>query len=96
MTISLSEAKPLLRKDETSIVEASYPPSLDQLSAARLRQKAQRARRLEDKYRDLTRGQRRSAKGAGERGGAARTEQKARLFGEVRERYEARLAQLPA
>lgn len=95
MTISAQQAKELCTKDEFKLVEASFPPQVGALSPARLRQKVERARKLADKYRDLSRKQNRSTKeGVTDRMRRTneRTAQKQQLFTEARERFEERLA----
>jgi hypothetical protein len=95
MAISVQEAKELCTKDELELVEASYPPRIDTFTPARLRQKIDRSRRLQDRYRDLSRRQNRKTK-AGvtipSRNSNERTARKSELFAEVRERFENRLA----
>jgi hypothetical protein len=92
MALTRAQAKEITTKAEFDLVEGSFSPAVTRLSPARLKQQADRARRLEDKYRDLFREQSRKGKEQGRRGSAARTERKAQLFAEVRERFEKRLA----
>lgn len=100
MPITRTQAKEICTKPEYELVEASFRPAVTGLSAARLRSKLERARRLQEKYRDLARQQHRTSKErtpARPRGASnLRTERKARLFAETRERFEKRLAQLEA
>lgn len=93
--ISRDQAKQLSSAPEWPLIDHSYPPALERASSAQLREYATQARRLHDKYRELARDQHRSrkAKGSGQADDNARTEQKAQLFEEARERYEARLGQ---
>jgi hypothetical protein len=95
MPITRGQAKEICTKPELELVEASFAPAVNTLSPARLRQKIGRARKLQDKYRELARTQHRALKDAepASRGRAAnaRTERKARLFEETRERFEKRL-----
>jgi len=94
MTISRTEAKDICTKPEFELVEASFSPEVKAFSPARLRSKIARARKLQDKYRDLSRKQNRETKETDPSRGSAntRTEQKATLFDETRERFEAQLA----
>ncbi len=97
MAISAQEAKDLCTQDEFRLVESSLPPQLAAVTPGRLRQKVERARKLESKYRDLSLKQNRSTKqGDADRMRKAneRTARKAQLFGEVRERLEKRAAEV--
>ncbi len=96
MTIPREEAKQLCSGDEMKIVDASFPPRIDQLGIDELRSHVTQARRLQDKYRDLARRQNREKKGAGAVPGSknVRTGQKEQLFVETRERFEERLGAL--
>jgi hypothetical protein len=100
MPVSRSQAREICTKPEMELVEASFPPSVNALSPARLRQKVSRARRLQDKFRDLAQKQNRASKGDTPTGRGpranARTERKARLFDETRARFEKRLEQAEA
>jgi hypothetical protein len=93
MPITRSEAKDICTKPEFELVESSFSPAVKSLSPARLKSKIGRARKLQDKYRDLARKQNRETKGSDPSREAAnkRTEQKATLFDETRERFEAQL-----
>lgn len=97
MAISREQAKEICTKPEFELVEASFPPTVLQLTPARLRSKAERSRKLQDKYRDLSRGQSRKLKESNPssrlQNSNQRTKQKAQLFGEVRDRFEEHLAQ---
>ncbi len=98
MPVTRAQAKEISTKPEYELVEASFRPTITELSPARLRSKITRARKLQDKYRDLAHRQNRETKEtapARSRSTAnLRTAQKARLFEETRERFEKRLAQL--
>lgn len=100
MPVSRAQAKEICTKPEFELVEASFRPAVTELTPARLRSKAQRARRLQDKYRDLAERQNRGTKetqpGRPRSRANQRTERKARLFAETRERFEKRLAQVEA
>jgi hypothetical protein len=102
MPVSRAQARAICTKPELELVEASFPPAVNALTPARLQSKIQRARKLQDKYRDLGRTQNRQVKG-GAKGGArratgrdanVRTERKARLFEETRQRFEKRLERM--
>ncbi|CAN5837523.1 hypothetical protein BH23GEM9_BH23GEM9_03080 [soil metagenome] len=99
MTISRTTAARLCTAAELELVEASYPANLKLITPGRLRQKASRARKLRDKYRDLSKRQRLETRGKSAprrsrpAAGHANTDRKAELFGEVLDRLEARLAQ---
>ena len=102
MAYTLTQARGLLTVAELELFEQSRAEPIKALSAARLRGKVTRARKLRDKYRDLYRRQsvatraapaaRRSAVGVDNQ----RTQRKAVIFGEVLGRFEARLQLLEA
>jgi hypothetical protein len=98
MAISRGQAKEICTKPEFELVEASFAPTVNSFTPARLRSKISRTRKLQDKYRELARTQHRSLKdGASSkrnRDSNARTERKAKLFEETRERFEKRLQKL--
>lgn len=98
MPITRPQAREICTREEMELVESSFAPAINKLGSAQLRDGVTRARKLQDKYRDLARTQGRSAKdGATERRGtdaAGRTDRKSRLFVETRERFEKRLAKL--
>jgi hypothetical protein len=98
MPISRTQAREICTKPELELVESSFAPAVNAFTPARLRSKITRSRKLQDKFRELSREQHRSLKGGSARdrpsNANARTERKARLFEETRERYEKRLARL--
>jgi hypothetical protein len=100
MPVTRPQAREICTKPEMELVEASFAPAVNRLTPARLRSKIDRARKLQDKFRDLARTQGRAVKGEGSdrrsRDTNARTERKSRLFEETRERFEKRLEQLEA
>jgi len=98
MPVTRAQAKEICTKQEFELVEASFRPEVTTLTAEQLRSKIERARSLQDKHRDLARQQSRGGKETGTRrdGSNARTERKAKLFVETRERLEKRLAQVEA
>jgi hypothetical protein len=97
MPVTRSQAKEICTKDELELVESSFAPAVNALPAARLKSRIDRARKLQDKYRELERSQNRAAKDSTSgktRTANARTARKARLFDETRARFEKRLARL--
>jgi hypothetical protein len=98
MPISRPQAREICTKPEMELVEASFAPAINALTPARLRSKITRARKLQDKYREMARSQHRTVKDknptARLRNNNVRTERKARLFEETRIRFEKRLARL--
>lgn len=102
MAHTLTQARGLLTIAELELFDQSRAEPIKALTAARLRGKVDRARKLRDKYRDLYRRQsvatraapaaRRSAVGADNE----RTQRKAVVFEEVLGRFEARLELLEA
>jgi hypothetical protein len=98
MPVSRAQAREICTKPELELVESSFSPAVNALTPARLRSKITRTRKLQDKYRELARGQHRSQKQSASNGRTrdsnVRTERKARLFEETRERYEKRLARV--
>jgi hypothetical protein len=96
MPVTRAQAKEICTKPEYEMVESSFRPAITSLTPARLRSKVERSRKLQDKYRELAQKQNRESKEQqGHARGTAnqRTEQKARLFAETRERFEKRLAE---
>ena len=99
MAISMARAKVLCSASELALVKASSKQEIGRHSAARLRQKEARARKLRDKWRDQATSQTRSAQAkAGARGAAANkySAEKAELFDEVLGRFTAQLAKAEA
>jgi hypothetical protein len=97
-TIGLSRARALCSPSELQVVKAASKKALVSHSAAALKKHVARARKLSDKWRDLAARQRREAqKAQGSRGTdkAARSQEKADLFGEVLTRLEAQQARQP-
>lgn len=100
MAISRTAARPFLTDAEIVLGEESFAPAVGMLTAAALRQRVVRARKLRDKYRDLEAKQRREMRGraaptrkrvpAGTRG----TSVKRQYFAEVLARFEKRLAEI--
>lgn len=97
MPISRTSAQRLCTKPEFELVDASFPARVKELTPGRLRQKVARARKLRDKYRDLSKRQRLEARGkrAPQRSrpaqGHENTDRKAELFQETLERFETQL-----
>jgi hypothetical protein len=102
MAHSKTAARKLATQAEWTLLEVSFPPLLKEITPGRLKQKVTRARKLQDKYRDLARQQRGEARGKrlpkGTRAAAGNdnTVAKQELFTEARERFEAQLMKLEA
>ena len=102
MAHSKTAARKLATQAEWALLEVSFPPFLKDITPGRLKQKVTRARKLQDKYRDLARQQRGEARGkrkpTGTRAakGNANTLVKQEIFAEALERFEAQLAKLEA
>ena len=99
MTISLAQAKSICTASELALVSVSKQNKLGKLSAAQLRMKVSRARKLRDKWRDQAEKQRRetqAAQRARQASANARSAEKANLFGEVLGQFEVQLAKLEA
>lgn len=99
MAISMQRAKTLCNASELELVRASTRQEIGKLSAARLRQKETRARKLRDKWQDQTKNQKRSAQAkTGSRAASANKNSaaKAELFDEVLGRFSTRLAKVEA
>lgn len=102
MAVHHATARKLATASEWALVEASFGRSITALTPARLRQKVARARKLQDKYRDLARQQRGEARGKRRARstraaqGNANTVVKQQMFAEALKRFTARLAQLEA
>jgi hypothetical protein len=93
MTIRMSEVKSLCDRNEIALVEASRKPQLEELSAGQLRQQAVRARKLVDKWRDLSRSQSRAhGRQVGVSKDESRSTRKEEIFAEALASFEARLA----
>ncbi len=99
MAISMVRAKALCSAGELALVKASTRQEIGAHTAARLRQKETRARKLRDKWRDQATGQKRSAQakaGSRDAGANKNSAEKAELFDEVLGRYTAQLAKTEA
>ncbi|MEO6031948.1 MAG: hypothetical protein ABIP61_08630 [Burkholderiaceae bacterium] len=102
MAYTLTQARGLLTQAELELFDQSRAEPVKALTAARLRGKLARARKLRDKYRDLYRRQSVATRKAPveRRSGAGvdneRTQRKAVVFEEVLGRFEARLQLLDA
>ena len=97
MAISMVRAKTLCSNSELALVKASTRQEMGRHSAARLRQKETRARKLRDKWRDQSASQRRASQakiGARDVEAAARSAEKAELFEEVLGRFSTQLAKV--
>jgi hypothetical protein len=99
MPVSMALARRLCTQRELELVEASTPRNVKALTPGRLKQKADRARTLRNKYRDLARRQRLEARGKTRprsrraAQGNENTVRKAELFDDALARF---LAQLDA
>lgn len=102
MTIQIRKAERLTSATEFTLVKAALAPALRKLDGKQLAAHVTRARRARDKYRDLLKRQRLSARErTGQKSGRggdanARTREKAELFQEVLQRFEARVEGLGA
>jgi hypothetical protein len=102
LTFTLTQARKLLTAAELEVFATSRGEALKALTVAQLARKVQRTRTLRDKFQDLLRRQvvatrtRTGSKTGTDDTANARTAQKAQLFDEVLQRFEARRAQLEA
>lgn len=102
MTISKPTARKLATQAEWTLLEASYAPMLKEITPGRLKQKITRARKLQDKFRDLSRQQRgeargkRRAKSTRPAAGNENTVNKELMFSEALERFQLQLTKLEA
>ena len=85
--IQRTEARRLSAENEWSLISSSLPPALEALSVARLKSKIVRARKLRQKYEDLYRRQKLSARsrmtGAPDEKLNVRTARKRQMFEEA-------------
>jgi hypothetical protein len=91
MRIDYPKAKKLCSPTEFELLEEAKPKNLTSFSAAELRKRISRSRKLSDKWRDQARSQGNSTDGS-----AARSQEKHVLFQEAVERFEARLDRVTA
>ncbi len=97
MAYTRTQARNLLTATELSLFDAGRATDVKALTATQLKSKVERTRKLRDKYRDLFKRQRLAARDrTGSKGGRsgvanARSKEKAVLFGELLERFQARL-----
>jgi hypothetical protein len=99
MAISIARAKVLCDVGELALVKASGPREIGAMSAAELRRAETRARKLRDKWRDQSAGQRRKAQakaGTRDAGANRNSAEKAELFEEVLGRFTAQLGKSEA
>jgi hypothetical protein len=96
MAVSMAKAREVCNKAEMELVESSFSPAVKRLTPARLKSKIGRARKMADKFNDLSRKQNRSTKesASGRDNANARTALKATVFAETVERFERRLAEV--
>jgi hypothetical protein len=92
MSLSLQEIRELCTKPELSLVLASQSPALENLSSTELKKHAVNARKLVDKWQDLSRAQARTeSRKSGSPSLDGRTHAKHDLFRAAMEAFEARL-----
>lgn len=99
MAISMGRAKTLCSASELALVIASTRQEIGSHTAARLRQKETRARKLRDKWRDQATSQKRSSQakaGTRDAGANKNSAEKAELFDEVLSRFSTQLAKAEA
>lgn len=102
MAISMQKARTLCTKSELDLIKWSSPSMSKTLSSKQLRQKVDRARKLRDKFKDLSRKQAGEARGkrkpTGTRAakGNDRTVEKRELFDEAIARFEQALTKAEA
>ncbi len=97
--LTVADAKRMCTKAELGVVMESRPDAIEQLSADQLKKNVASARRLRDKWRDLSTEQRREtqqAQNARVTDKNARSGEKAALFAHVLKRYEDQLKQVEA
>src|SRR5262245_32621104 len=96
--IQLTEARRLSSSRELSLISSSLPPALQAHSAARLKSKISRARKLREKYQDLYRRQKLESKsrmtGTPYERLNVRTLRKRQMFGEAITRLRQQLAKV--
>jgi hypothetical protein len=93
MPTLMRQSRELCNQSEFDLYFASRPREITSLTPARLKSKIARARQLRDKFRGLGKSQARRSKAAK---AGERTKQKAQLFDEVLQRFQARLKKLEA
>src|SRR5262245_24357481 len=98
--IQRTEARRLSAKNEWSLISSSLPPALETLSVPRLKTKIVRARKLHQKYLDLYRRQKLSARprmtGAPDEKLNVRTARKKQMFEEAMVRLRLQLRKVSA
>lgn len=100
MRLTSPSVQRLLNASERTLVESASAASLKELTAARLRSKVERTRRLKDKYADLAKARGRAGRGKVQpRGAAARTDRetmaaKVEVFEAVLARFTTQLAKV--
>lgn len=102
MPVTKATVRKLATQSEWQLLVPSFGSAIKDITAGRLKQKITRARKLQDKYRDLARQQqgeargKRRAKSTRAAEGNANTLAKQELFTEALGRFEAQLAKLTA
>lgn len=97
MTVAASKVRTVCTETEAALVRASRKPELEQLSHAKVRQLAERAKKLSDKWQDVDRGQSRTRSrqtGTGVRD--TNSALKAEIFRDALAAFQGRLAKLEA
>jgi hypothetical protein len=96
MSITRNEAREVTTADEQELVEESFYPAVRAFDSRDLKSRITRARKLRDKYRDLSQRQGIASKrkGRGGSGDNERSRMKARLFSETLERLEKQLVKV--
>lgn len=97
--LTVADAKRMCTKAELGVVMGSRPDAIEKLSADQLKKNVASARRLRDKWRDLSTEQRRDTQQAQKSRVTdknARSDEKAALFAHVLKRYEEQLTKAQA
>lgn len=97
MPIAKATLYNILSNPEMGLYEASRRDGIKELTAAQLKKKIERARKLRDKYKDMYRRQTIALRKNSTQGrvqGNKRTEQKQEVFADILSRFEARLKQV--
>jgi hypothetical protein len=95
MAIPAAKVKSVCSASEAALVRASRRGEIEQLSPTRLKQLAGRAKKLTDKWKDLSRSRSRTlGRSLGTADAEANTLLKAQIFEEALKNFEARLAKV--
>lgn len=97
MTIPMSRVKTLCSEAEMAVVQASRRPRIGELTLPQAKSFAQRAKKLQDKWRDQSRSQSRAkARQVGVADTATNSHEKAQIFQEATASLDAKVNQLSA